>query len=177
MSNAVVVKALGLVVAAMVGILSIAVDELLADLFGQGELNLLALGLAQAGNTLLHRLGGLLHLGLGDTLLLNLDLTADAGEGDGLVDTGLDGLRVTNTNLDITGRDNRDIVRSFLLDFLAVLVAILLVTVTIAWLADSDHLGVTLLLETDLHSLGSGILVLLVIAVAADLIVDHLGAL
>ena len=172
-----VVGALGLVVATMVGVLSVAVDELLADLLGEGELNLLALGRSQGGDALLHGLGGLLHLWLGNTLLLNEDLTADAGEGDGLVDAGLDGLGVADADLDLTGSDNGDVVGSLLFDLLAVLVAILLVTMTIAGLADSHHLGVALLLEADLHGLGGGILVLLVVAVAADLIVDHLGAL
>ena len=172
-----VVGALGLVVAAVVGILGVAVDELLADLLGQGELDLLALGPSQGGDTLLHRLGGVLDLGLGNALLLNKDLAADAGEGDGLVDAGLDGLGVADANLDITRGDNGDIVGCLLLDLLAVLVAVLLVTMTVAGLAHGHHLGVALLLEADLHSLGGGVLVLLVVAIAAHLIVDHLGAL
>ena len=172
-----VVGALDLVVAAMVGVLSVAVDKLLADLLGQGELDLLALGPSQGGDTLLHRLGGVLDLGLGNALLLNKDLAADAGEGDGLVDAGLDGLGVANANLDVTRGDNGDVVGGLLLDLLAVLVAVLLVTMTVAGLAHGHHLGVALLLEADLHSLGGGVLVLLVVAIAAHLIVDHLGAL
>ena len=180
-----VVGALSLVGSGLVGsgsglvvsVLSVAVDELLADLLGQGELHLLALGLSEGDDALLHRLCGILHLGLGDTLLLGEDLTADAGEGDGLVDTGLDGLGVADANLNITGSDNGHIVGGLLLNLLAVLVAVLLVTMTVAGLADGDHLGIALLLEADLHGLGCGVLVLLVIAVAADLIINHLSAL
>ena len=164
-------------VAAVVGVLCVAVDELLADLLGQRELDLLALGLAQRGGALLHGLGGVLDLGLGHALPLSQDLAGDAREGDGLVHAGLDRLGVADAHVDVPGGDGGHVVGGLLLDLLAVLVAVLLVAVAVAGLADGHHLRVALLLEGDLDGLGGGVLILLVVAVAAHLVVDHLGAL
>ena len=155
-------------------VLSVAVHNLLAHLLGEGELNPLALGLAKLGGALLQGLGGLLNLRLVNTLLLGLGLAAQTGDGDGLVHTGLAGIRVANTDRHIHGGHNRHIVGGLLGHLLAVLVAVGLVTVAVVGLADSHHLGVGLLPEGHLNSLGSGILVLLLIVVGAHLIVDRL---
>ena len=155
----------------------IAVDKLYADLLGEGELNVLAVGLADAGSALLNRLDIILDLGLEDTLLLGDDLTSDAREGNGLVDADTLRLGITNLDININRGDNGDIVGSLLGNLLAVLVAIRVVSMTISGLADGDHLGVGLLLEANLSGLGSGVLILLVVGVAADLIGDLLDGL
>ena len=158
-------------------LLGVAVDQLNTDLLGELELNLLAVGLGELGHTLLDGLGVILNLGLSNALLLGDDLARDSGKGDGLVDAGLDGLGVTDTDIDIDRGDNGDIVGSLLGDLLAVLVSISMVSMAIAGLADSHHLDISLLLEGNLNGLGSGVLVLLVVVVAADLIVDGLNGL
>jgi len=52
-----------------------------------------------------------------------------------------------------------------------------MVSVSWGWLADGDHLGVTLLDKGNLNSLGSGGFGLLLVRVGADLIVNLLNAL
>ena len=158
-------------------LLGVAVDELDAHLLGKAELDLLAVGLAKGGRALLNGLGGVHDLGLSNTLLLGDDLAADTRELNGLVHAGLGGLGVADADIDIDGVDLGHVVGSLLGNLLAVLVAVRVVAMTVAGLADSDHLDVSLLLESNLDSLGSGILVLLVIGVAADLVVDGLNGL
>jgi len=161
----------------IVSVLSISIVDLLADLLGEGQLNVLASRCSQLSDTLLKGLRDLLNLRDGDALLLREILTADSWEGDGLVDTGLDGLGVHNINSWLHNSQDGDVVASLLGNLLAVVVAIA-VSITL-WLrlADGDHLGLTLLLEGDLHSLGGGGFSLWLVGVGADLIVDFLHAL
>jgi len=161
----------------IVGILSISVVDLLADLLGESELNILASRSSKLGDALLRSLSGIFNLWDGDALLLSEVLTADSWERDWLVDTGLDWLRVGNLNSWLNRGDNRDIVASLLGNLLAVVVSIAVVSVSWGWLADGHHLGVALLLEGDLNSLGSCGFNLLLVRVGADLIVDLLNAL
>jgi len=161
----------------IVGILSISVVDLLADLLGESELNILASRSSKLGDALLRSLSGIFNLWDGDALLLSEVLTADSWERDWLVDTGLDWLRVGNLNSWLNRGDNRDIVASLLGNLLAVVVSIAVVSVSWGWLADGHHLGVALLVEGDLNSLGSCGFNLLLVRVGADLIVDLLNAL
>ncbi len=161
--------------------MSITINKLDTDLLGEGKLNLLASRGGQLGDALLDGLGVVLDLGHSDAPLLREILTADTGKGDGLVHTGLDGLRVSDGDIDINRGDNRHIVGSLLLNLLAVVVTITTISTmsitTITRLADSDHLDVGLLLEGNLNSLGSGVLFLLLVRVRADLVVDLLDGL
>ncbi len=164
-------------------LVSISIDELDTDLLGESKLNLLASRSSQLGDTLLDRLSVVLNLGHSDAPLLREIFTADTGKGDGLVHAGLDGLRVGNSDRNINRVHNRHVVGSLLLDLLAVVVAIASMAIavvsitTITGLTDSDHLDVGLLLEADLNSLGSGVLLLLLVGVRADLVVDLLNGL
>jgi len=161
----------------LISILSISVVDLLADLLGEGQLNVLAGRGSQSSDTLLKGLRDSLNLRDSDALLLRQVLTADSGEEDGLVDTGLDWLRVHNINSRLNNSEDRDIVASLLGDLLAVVVAVAVVSVSRGRLAHSNHLGVTLLLEGNLNSLGSSSLSLGLVRVGADLIVNLLNAL
>merc|ERR1740128_472640 len=145
----------------IVSVLSISVVDLLADLLGEGELN----SLASRGSK------------LGDALLGSEILTADSWEGDWLVDTGLDWLRVGNLNCGLNRGNNGDIVASLLGNLFAVVVSVAVVSVSWGWLADGDHLGVALLDKGNLNSLGSGGFGLLLVRVGADFIVNLLNAL
>jgi len=161
----------------LISVLSISVVNLLAHLLGEGKLNILAGGGSQGSDTLLEGLRDNLDLGDGDALLLRQVLAADSGQKDGLVDTGLDGLRVDNINSRLHNSQDRDIVASLLGNLLAVVVAVAVVSVSRGRLADGDHLGVTFLLERNLNSLGSGSLSLGLVGVGAHLIVNLLDAL
>jgi len=153
-----------------VGVFSISVVDLLADLLGEGELNILAGRGSKLSDALLKGLGDLLDLRDGDALLLREVFTADSGEGDGLVDTGLDGLGVDNLHSRLHNSEDRDIVASLLGNLLAVVVAVAVVAVARGGLADCHHLGVTLLLKGNLHSLGSSVNNLLLVRVDTDFI-------
>ena len=161
----------------LVNILSISIVDLLADLLGESELNSLASRGSKLGDALLGSLSGILNLWDSDALLLSKVLTADSWKRDWLVDTGLDWLRVGNLNSWLNRGDNRDIVASLLGNLLAVVVSVAVVSVSWGWLADGNHLGVTLLVEGNLNSLGSCGFSLLLVRVGADLIVDLLDAL
>jgi len=160
-----------------VNILSISIVDLLANLLGKSEINSLASRGSKLGDALLFNLNIILHLWNSDALLLSEVLAADHDQVDWLVDTGLDWLRVGNLNSWLNRGDNRDIVASLLGNLLAVVVSIAVVSVSWGWLADGNHLGVTLLLEGNLNSLGSGGLSLLLVRVGADLVVNLLNAL
>jgi len=160
-----------------VGVFSISVVDLLADLLGKSELNILAGRGSKLSDALLKGLGDLLDLRDGDALLLREVLTADSGEGDGLVDTGLDGFGVDNLHSRLHNSEDRDIVASLLGNLLAVVVAIAVVAVARGGLADSHHLGVTFLLERNLNSLGSSGLSLRLVRVGANFIVNFFDAL
>merc|ERR1712201_61751 len=161
----------------LISILSISIVDLLADLLGEGQLNILAGRGSQSSDTLLKGLGDSLNLRNSDALLLRQVLTADSGEEDGLVDTGLDWLGIDNINSRLHNSEDRDIVASLLGNLLAVVVAIAVVSISRGRLAHSHHLGVTLLLEGNLNSLGSSGLSLGLVRVGADLIVNLLNAL
>jgi len=165
----------------IVSVLSISIVDLLADLLGEGQLNFLASRCSQLGDTLLKCLRDLLNLRDGDALLLREVLTADSWEGDGLVDTGLDWLRVGDSNSWLNNGNNGNVVASLLGDLLAVVVSISMsmsVSISILGrLADSHHLCLTLLDEGNLNSLGSCLFTLRLVRVGAHLIVDLLDAL
>merc|ERR1712013_348524 len=161
----------------LVNILSISIVDLLANLLGESKINSLASRSSKLGDALLFNLNIILHLWDSDALLLSEVLAADHDQVDWLVDTGLDWLRVGNLNSWLNRGDNRDIVARLLGNLLAVVVSIAVVSVSWGWLADGNHLGVTLLLEGNLNSLGSGGLSLLLVRVGADLVVDLLNTL
>jgi hypothetical protein len=158
-------------------LMGVSVDQLNADLFGEGQLDLLASGGSQLGDALLNGLGTILNLGNGDALLLSEVGTADTGKGDGLVDAGLDGLGEGNGHININGSDDRDIVLGLLGDLLAVVVAIRSISISLSGLADSDHLDIVFLNKGDLNSLGGGSHLLLLVRVRADLVVNQLNGL
>jgi len=163
------------------GVMSITIDELDADLLGEGEFDLLASGGGQLGLAFGNGLGGILNLGDKDGPLLRKISTAHNGKGDGLVDTGLDGLGVGDGDIDIDGGDNGHVVSGFLSDLLAVVVSITTMSVStismVSGLADSDHLYFFLLFEGDLNSLGIGLFFSLGIRVAADFLGNNLNGL
>lgn len=159
------------------GIVGKSVHDLDTDLLGKGELNSLASGGSQGSDTLLESLRNNLDLWDSDTFLFGEVLAADSWERDWLVDTGLDWLRVGNLNSWLNRGNNRDIVASLLGNLLAVVVSVAVVSVSWGWLADGNHLGVALLVEGNLNSLGSGFFSLLLIRVGADLVINLLDAL
>jgi len=160
------------------GISSISIDDLNTDLLGEGEFNSLASRGSQLGHTLLKGLSNFLNLRDSDALLFREILTGDSGKADGLVDTGLDGLGVGDINSRLDGGDNGNVVAGLLGDLLAVVVAVSVSISSISGrLADGHHLGLALLLEGDLNSLGGGGLSLGLVGVGADLVVNLLGGL
>jgi len=167
----------GLIGLHRVGLLSVSVVDLLADLLGEGQLDGGAVGGSELGDALLDDGDVILDLRDGDALVLGQVLAGDPGQGDGLVDTGLDGLGVGNSDGGEDGGDDGAVVASLLGDLLAVVVAVAVVSVSRGWLAHSHHLGVADPLEGDLDSLGGGLLGLLLVVVDADLVLDNLDAL
>ena len=158
-------------------ICSISIIDLLAHLLRKGKLNILASRSSKLGDTLLRGLGGIFNLRNCNALLFSKILTADSWEIDRFVYTGLDWLRIGNLNSWLNWGNNRNIVASFLGNFLTVVVSVAVVSITWGRLADGHHLGITLLLEGDLNSLGSGLFNLLLVRIGADLIVNLLNAL
>ena len=163
-------------------VMGISIDKLNTDLLGEGKLNLLASWSIQLSDTLFNRLSSILNFWNNDAPVLSDVLAADTGQEDWLVDAGLDWLWVGNSNRNINGSDNWDVVEGLLSNFTAVVMAITSITMTMAvtmgsWLANSDHLNILLLLEGDLNSLGGGVLLLLLVAVGADLVGDLLNGL
>jgi len=158
-------------------ILSISVVELLAHLLGESKVNVLTGRGSQLGDTLLLLFNIIHNFRNCDTLLSSQILTTDDNEVDGLIDTGLDGFREGNLDSRLHRCDNGDIVASLLGNLLAVVVSVAVVSISRGWLTDSHHLGVTLLLEGNLDSLGSGGLSLRLVRVRAHLIVNLLNAL
>jgi len=158
-----------------------AVHDLNADLLGKGELDSLASGSSQSSDALLKSLRNNLDLWDSDAFLFREVLAADSWEGDGLVDTGLDWLRVGDSHSRLNNSDDRDIVASLLGNLLAVVVSISTsVSVSISILgrlADGNHLGFALLVERNLNSLGGSLLILRLVRIGADLVVDLLNAL
>lgn len=149
------------------GLMSVSVDKFDTDLLGEGELDLLAGGGSQLGLAFGDGLGGIFNLRDDDGLLFGKIFAGDTGKGDGLVDASLDGFGVGNGDIDIDGGDNGDVVSGFLGNFLAVVVSVsrVSVSVSVSGLADGDHLDIGLLLEGNLNSLGSGSFFLLLVRV------------
>jgi hypothetical protein len=163
----------GLGLVSGLGLMSISIDKLNADLLGESEFNLLASGFAQTRLAFLDDFDGILNFGNSDALLLDKDFTGHTGKGDGFVNTGLDGLGVGNGDGDIDGGDDGHVVSSFLSDLLAVVVSVAVsIAITMSGLADGDHLDVGFLLEGDLNSLGGGRFFMNTIVVRADLLRD-----
>jgi len=154
----------------LVDILSIAIVELLADLLGEGQVNVLAGGCSQLCDTLLLSIFALLNLRDYDALLGGEVLTADSDQVNGLLNTGLDGLRESNLYWGFNRCDNWDIVASLLGNLLAIVVTIAVVSISWGGLANCNHLGVTLLLKGDLNCLSRCINNLLLVRVDTDLI-------
>jgi len=159
------------------GIVGKSVHDLDTDLLGKGELNSLASGGSQGSDTLLESLRNDLDLWDSDTFLFGEVLAADSWERDGFVDTGLDGLGVGDGDSRLNNSHDRDIVASLLGNLLAVVVSVAVVSVSWGWLADGNHLGVALLVEGNLNSLGSSFFGLLLVRVGADLVINLLNAL
>ena len=147
----------GLIGLNVVGLLGVAVVDLLAHLLGEGQLNGGAVGGSELGDALLDDGDVILDLGDGDALVLDQVLAGDDGQGNGLVNAGLDGFRVGNSDRHINRGDNGDIVGSFLGNFFAVVVTITMVPVAMSRLADCDHLDVSLLFKSDLNSFGGSV--------------------
>merc|ERR1712153_134712 len=139
----------------LMNILSISVVGLLADLLGESEVNSLASRGSKLGDALLFNLNIIHYLWDSDALFGSEVLATNDNQVDWLVHTGLDWLRVGNLNCGLNRGNNRDIIASLLGNLLAVVVSVAVVSVSWGWLADGDHLGVTLLLVRNLNSLGS----------------------
>ena len=161
----------------LVHILGVSVVDLLAHLLGQGELNSLAGGGGQLGDALLLQLDVVHDLGDGDALLLSEVLARDPDQVDGLLDALLDGLGEGNLDILDVLSDDGDVVASLLGNLLAVVVAVLVVSVAGGGLADGDHLGVALPGEGDSDGLGGGGHNLLAVGVDTDLVVNNLNTL
>jgi len=162
------------------GIVGKSVHDLDTDLLGKGELNSLAGGGSKGCDTLLECFRNDLDLWDSDTFLFGEVFTADSWEGDWLVDTGLDWLRVGYSDSWLNNCYYRDIVTSLLGNLLAVVVSISTMSMSISVLgrlADCHHLSFALLVERNLNSLGGCFLILWLVRVGADLVVDLLNAL
>lgn len=158
------------------GLMGVSVDKFDTDLFGEGELNLLAGGGSESGGALGDNDLRVDNIGnLDGTFLLDVSALND-GQADGFVDTGLLGGGVGNGDGDIDRGDNRDIVGGFLGDLLAVVVSVSSMSVStisvVSGLADSDHLDLGFLHEGDLNGDGDGIFGGLFIRVGADFLGD-----
>jgi len=154
-------------------ILSISIVDLLANLLGESEVNGLTSWSSKLCDTLLLNFNVIHDFWDSDALLCSKVFATDDNKINWFVHTGLDGLRVSNLNSGFNRGDNRDIVASFLGNFLAVVVSIAVISVSWSWLAHSDHLGVTLFLVGNFDSLGSCGFSLLLVRIGTDLIVDN----
>ena len=159
------------------GLMGVSVDKLDTDLFGEGELNLLAGGdtnfsLAVGNNNLGVDNGG----NLDGTFLRDIS-AGNNGKGDGFVNTDLLGGGVGNGDGDIDGGDNGDIVGGFLGNLFAVVVSIRVSVSTISLvsgLADGDHLDIGNLLEGNFDGLGDGVSRFLFVKVCADFLGNNI---
>jgi len=159
------------------GLMGVSVDKLDTDLFGEGELNLLAgrdtdFSLAVGNSDLRIDNGGNF-----DNLLL-FDISAgNDGKGDGFVNTDLLGGGVGNGDGDIDRGDNGDIVLFFCGNLLAVVVSVSTISSmsVVSGLADSDHLNIGNLLEGNFNGLGNGVSRFLFVIVCADFLGNNLN--
>jgi len=157
------------------GFVGVSVDKFDTDLFGEGELNLLAGGGTESSDALGNDNFGVDNSGDLDGTFLRDIGAGDNGKVDGFVDTGLLGGGVFDGDGDIDGGDNGDVVSGFLGNFLAVVVSVR-VSITISLvsgLADGDHLDIGLLFEGDLNGFGGGVFGSLFIRVGADFLGDN----
>lgn len=154
------------------GLMGVSVDKLDTDLFGEGELNLLAGGdtnfsLAVGNNDLRVDNGR----DLDGTVLSDISALND-GEVDGFLNTDLLGGRVGNGDGNINGCDNGDVVGGFLGNLFAVVVSVSTISSMsvslVSGLADSDHLDIGNLLEGNNDGLGDGVSRFLFVEVCAD---------
>ena len=159
------------------GLMGVSVDKLDTDLFGEGELNLLAGGgtnfsLAVGNNDL-----GVDNSGNLDGLVLRDISAGNNGKGDGFVNTDLLGGRVGNGDRDINGGDNGDIVLFFGGNLLAVVVSISTISSmsVVSGLANSDHLDIGNLFEGNFDGLGNSVSRFLFIIVCADFLGNNLN--
>merc|ERR1719162_2174802 len=161
------------------GLMGVSIDKLDTDLFGEGELNLLAGGdtndsLAVGNNNLRINNGGNL-----DGLFLRDISAGNYGKGDGFVNTDLLGGGVGNGDGDINGGDNGNIVLLFGGNLLAVVVSVSTMSVSsmsvVSGLADSDHLDVGNLLEGNYDGFGNGVSRFLFVKVCADFLGNNLN--
>jgi len=136
------------------GFMGVSVDKFDTDLFGEGELNLLAVGFSESSGTFGNSDLRIYNIGDLDGTLLFEGAALNNGQEDGFVDTGLLRGGVGNGDIDVDGGDNRGIVGSFLGDLLAVVVSVSSVSVStismVSGLADGDHLNFGFLNEGDL---------------------------
>jgi len=158
------------------GFMGVSVDKFDTDLFGEGKFDLLAVWCSESSGTFLDNDFRVDNIGDEDGTVFSDDIALDNGQADGFVDAGLLGGGVGNSDGDIDGGDNRDIVGSFLGDFLAVVVSVSSMSVStisvVSGLADSDHLDISDLFEGDFDSFGNGIFTDLFVRVGADFLGD-----
>ena len=156
-----------------------AIHNLLTDLLGESKLDSLACGSSQCGQAFFRGFRIILHLWDSDAFLFGEVFAADSWKGNGFVDTGLDGLGVGDGYLRLNYSHNRDILARLLSDLLAVVFSISMsMTVSVLCrLANGHHLGFALLVEGDLNGFCSCDLALGLIRVAADFVINLLGAL
>jgi len=164
------------------GVFSMSIDKLHTDLLGESELHVLASRSSKLCDALLRCCSCFLNLWDSDTLLSSQVFTGYSYQGDWLVDTGLDWLRVGNLNWRLDNSNYRNIVASLLGNLLAIVmsIAMSISSMSVAFgsrLANGHHLGLALLVEGDLNSLGSCGFSLSLVGIGTDLIVNLLNAL
>ena len=108
----------------LMDIFGVSVVDLLADLLGKGQLNILAVWGAKGRHTFLKGLRHNLGLWDCDALLLREILARDPGEGDWLVHAGLDWLRVDDVNNGLNNGNNGNVVTGLLSNLLTVVVSV-----------------------------------------------------
>ena len=112
------------------GILSISIVDFLANLLRESKFNSLASRGSEMSDVLLRALSRALNFWNNDAFLFSEVLTADSWKRDRLVDTVLDGLRIGNLNSGLNRGDNRDIVAGLLGNLLAVVVSVIVISVS-----------------------------------------------
>jgi len=137
--------------------MGVSVDKFDTDLFGEGELNLLAGWCSESSSTFLDNDLRIFDRGNLDGTLFLEDIALNDGKADGFVNAGLLGGGVGNGDGEIDGGDNRDIVGGFLGNLFAVVVSVSSMSMSVSTillgsgLADSDHLDIGNFLEGDLN--------------------------
>jgi hypothetical protein len=155
------------------GFMSISIDQFNTDLLGKSKFDLLAGGGSQFGVAFLDGDWRVFDLWDSDGSIFNNVFAGDTGKRDWFVNAGLDGFRVSNFYGDIDGGDNRHVVSGGLGNFLAVVVSIRSISVSmVSRLADSDHLDIFFLFEGHFDSLGGSFFSFLLVSVRTDFIGD-----